>query len=160
MDWIVCYLYTLLTYWLKTYWVRGVCYSYKWKWTPLSFKRLLSIKRHRSSRLRAVSLFPCSVKQNARDTLLTTRVTEVTRRERRPRFSHLAASALALPCLNLTEKRDCSQSTAIGSLFPSRSVTVTQCSPRSCPGPSGCEGRRLLLGIETLNRRTGRLLDH
>ena len=28
-----------------------------------------------------------------RDTLLTTRVSEVARRERRPRFSHLAASA-------------------------------------------------------------------
>jgi len=68
-------------------------------------------------RLRAVSLFSRSVAQNARDTKMTTRVTEGPRRERhcRPRFSRLAASPLnararALSLLNLKKKRDCSQS--------------------------------------------------
>ena len=68
-------------------------------------------------RLRAVSLFSWSVEQNARDTQMTTRVTEDARRERhgcRPRFSRLAASSLnahaRVHLLNLKKKRGCSQS--------------------------------------------------
>ena len=47
-------------------------------------------------RLPAVSLFfgSLSVEQNARDTQMTTRVTEGTRRDCRPRFSRLGASPL------------------------------------------------------------------
>ena len=71
-------------------------------------------------RLRAVSLFSWSVELNARDTQMTTRVTECFFLPGcRPRFSRLAASPLnarscarALPLLNLKKKRDCSQSKA------------------------------------------------
>ena len=50
-------------------------------------------RSHRfSGRLRAVSLFSWSVEQIARDTQMTTRVTEGARR--RPRFSRLGASPL------------------------------------------------------------------
>ena len=85
--------------------------------------------RLEKNRLRAVSLFSWSVEQNARDTQMTTRVTEGARRERhdqretttfffsgcRPRFSRLAASPLntrvrALRLLNVKKKRDSSQS--------------------------------------------------
>ena len=69
------------------------------------------------TRLRAVSLFSWSVEQNARDTQMTTRVTEDARRERhgcRPQFSRLAASSLnaraRVHLLNLKKKRGCSQS--------------------------------------------------
>ena len=68
-------------------------------------------------RLRAVSLFSWSVEQNARDTQMTTRVTEDARRDRhgcRPRFSRLAASLLnaraRVHLLKLKKKRGCSQS--------------------------------------------------
>ena len=60
----------------------------------------VSVKIDISYRLRAVSLFSWSVKQNARDTQMTTRVTEGARRERLPpsflasRVSRLAASPL------------------------------------------------------------------
>ena len=68
-------------------------------------------------RLRAVSLFSWSVEQNARDTQITTRVTEGARRERLPP-SFLASRgvatqrsrARAVPLLNLKKKRGCSQS--------------------------------------------------
>ena len=91
----------------------------------------LSKQGTRPFRLRAVSLFPWSVEQNARDTQMTTRVTEGAGRKRHEIFlleffllglppsflvSHgLAAQhsrARALPLLNLKKKRDCSQSTA------------------------------------------------
>ena len=73
------------------------------------------------ARLRAVSIFSWSVEQNARDTQMTTRVTEVARRERLfssraaalvSRISRLRRSTRArvLPFLNLKNKRDCSQS--------------------------------------------------
>ena len=48
---------------------------------------------HASVTVRSVSLFSWSVEQNARDTQMTTRVTEGARRES-PRFSRLAASPL------------------------------------------------------------------
>ena len=60
----------------------------------------VSVKIDISYRLRAVSLFSWSVKQNAWDTQMTTRVTEGARRERLPpsflasRVSRLAASPL------------------------------------------------------------------
>ena len=68
-------------------------------------------------RLRAVSLFSWSVEQNARDTQITTRVTEGARRERLPP-SFLASRGVAtqrsrapaVPLLNLKKKRGCSQS--------------------------------------------------
>ena len=53
----------------------------------------MMVKEKPLSRLRAVSLFPWSVEQNAQDTQMTTRVTEGARRES-PRFSRLAASPL------------------------------------------------------------------
>ena len=65
-----------------------------------------SYLRSGDHRQRAVSLFSWSVEQNARDTQMTTRVTEGARRERHdkrrlfffsgclPRFSRLAASPL------------------------------------------------------------------
>ena len=55
-------------------------------------------------RLRAVSLFSWSVKQNVRDTEMTTSRGFATRRSR----------SRTLPALNLKKKTDCSQST----LFP------------------------------------------
>ena len=67
-------------------------------------------------RLRAVSLFSWSVEQIARDTQLTTRVTEGARRERPPSFlasrgfAAQRSRARALLLLNLKKKRDCSQS--------------------------------------------------
>ena len=63
-------------------------------------------------RLRAVSLFSWSVEENARDTQMTTRVTEGARRAEgcRPRHSARRSRARALPPLNLKKKRDCSQS--------------------------------------------------
>ena len=73
----------------------------------------------RINRLRAVSLFSWSVEQNARDTQMTTRVTEGARRERHGLpFSFLTSRgfaaersrARALPLINLKKKRDCSQS--------------------------------------------------
>ena len=42
----------------------------------------MMVKEKPLSRLRAVSLFPWSVEQNAQDTQMTTRVTEGARRER------------------------------------------------------------------------------
>ena len=45
-------------------------------------------------RLRAVSLFPWSIEQNARDTQMTTRVTQGARRERHYCRPLLAASPL------------------------------------------------------------------
>ena len=68
-------------------------------------------------RLRAVSLFSWSVEQNARDTQMTTRVTEGARRERLP-ASFLASRGFAAqhsrgrahPLLNLKKKRGCPQS--------------------------------------------------
>ena len=65
-------------------------------------------------RLRAVSVFSCSVEQNARDTQMTTRVTEGARRA----LSFLASRGFAdqrsrarvLPLLNLKKKTDYSQS--------------------------------------------------
>ena len=73
-------------------------------------------------RLRAVSLLSWSVEQSARDTQMTTRVTEGARRERHSNFFLLGlppsfltsrgfAVRRALPSLNLKKKRDCSQST-------------------------------------------------
>ena len=59
-------------------------------------------------RLPAVSLFSWSVEQNARDTTMTTRVTEGARRERHAQRSH--ARALPLLNLNLKKKRDGLQS--------------------------------------------------
>ena len=60
-----------------------------------------SYLRSGDHRQRAVSLFSWSVEQNARDTQMTTRVTEGARRERHdffsgclPRYSRLAASPL------------------------------------------------------------------
>ena len=66
------------------------------------------------TRLRAVSIFSWSVEQNARDTQMTTRVTEGARRERHVTlvsrvFAAQRPHARALPLLNLREKRGCSQ---------------------------------------------------
>ena len=71
-------------------------------------------------RLRAVSLFSLSVEQNARDTQMTTHVTEGARRERHERlspsflasrgFAAQRSRARALPLLNLKKNRGCSQS--------------------------------------------------
>ena len=67
---------------------------------------------HSNCRLRAISLFSWSVEQNARDTQMTTRVTEGARRER-PLPPSLFAShgfvaqrsrTRALPLLNLKKK--------------------------------------------------------
>ena len=72
--------------------------------------------KRRDHRLRAVSLFSWSVEQNARDTQMTTRVTEDARRERLPP-SFLASRGFAvqlsrvrtLPLLNL-KKRETARS--------------------------------------------------
>ena len=71
---------------------------------------------HASVTVRAVSLFSWSVEQNARDTQMTTRVTEGARLERLPPsflasrgFTAQRSRARALPFLNLKKKRDCSQ---------------------------------------------------
>ena len=76
---------------------------------PLSVS---AIKRSSGCRLRA-----WSVEQNARDTQMTTRVTEGPRRERLPPsflasrgFAAQRVRARALPLLNLKKKRHCSQS--------------------------------------------------
>ena len=66
-------------------------------------------------RLRAVSLFSWSVELNARDTQITTRVTEGARRLppsflASRGFAAKRSHARALPLLNLKKKRDCSQS--------------------------------------------------
>ena len=71
------------------------------------------------ARLRAVSLFSWSVEQNARDTQMTTRVTEGARRERLSslaaalvsRVSRLRRSTLARACTPLT-KRETARSLA------------------------------------------------
>ena len=75
-------------------------------------------------RLRAVSLFSWSVEQNARDTQMTTRVTEGARRERLPPsflvsrgFAAQRWRARALPLLNLKKKSDCSLYGVIGALW-------------------------------------------
>ena len=87
--------------------------------TRFSLQQFWSITQscHASVRLRAVSLFSWSVEQNARDTQMTTRVTEGARRERLPPsflasrgFAAQRSRARALPLLNLKKKRDCSQS--------------------------------------------------
>ena len=61
-------------------------------------------------RLRAVSLFSWSVEQNARDTQMTTRVTEDARRERHDalvsRLSRLRRSTLARACTPLTKSEE------------------------------------------------------
>ena len=82
------------------------------------------------SRLRAVSLFSWFVEKNARDTQMTTRVTEGARRERHEKreslFSLLGlqrSRARALPLLNLKKRRDCSQSNVFP-LFLPFSITV------------------------------------
>ena len=80
-------------------------------------------------RLRAVSLFSWSVEQNARDTQMTTHVTEGARRVRHDAlffllglppsflasrgFAAQRSRACALPLLNLRKKRECSQSTHV-----------------------------------------------
>ena len=63
-------------------------------------------------RLPAISLFSWSVEQNARDTQITTRVTEGARRAGgcHPRFSARRSRARALPPKHLKKKRDCSHS--------------------------------------------------
>ena len=60
------------------------------------------VVRYIENRLRAVSPFSWSVEQNARDTQMTTHVTEEEAQRLR---------AHALPSSNLKKKRDCSQST-------------------------------------------------
>ena len=76
-----------------------------------------SASRQPSGRLRAVSLFSWSIEQNARDTQLTTRVTEgarqesqLAREEATRGFVARRSRARVLPSLNLKKKRDCSQS--------------------------------------------------
>ena len=60
------------------------------------------VKEKPLSRLRAVSLFPWSVEQNAQDTQMTTRVTEGARRERHG--VRRSTFARVLPLLNLKKK--------------------------------------------------------
>ena len=81
-------------------------------------------------RLRAVSLFSWSVEENARDTQMTTRVTEGARRAAgcRPRHSARRSRARALPRLNLKKKRDCSHSSLSKSI-----PTLTESLGRSVP---------------------------
>ena len=63
-------------------------------------------------RLRAVSLFSWSVEENARDTQMTTRVTEGARRAGGCRPRHAARRSRAcLPPTKSEKKRDCLQST-------------------------------------------------
>ena len=99
--------------------------------------------------IRAVSLFSWSVNQNARETQMTTRVTEGARRERHDKsFSSRSAALLsrvsglrrstlararALPLLNL-KKRDCSQSYYI-MFYCSFVVWGRRSSLRTCPLP-------------------------
>jgi len=105
----------------KTYTVGSLCKGRKKrkgvhgnKWGKGGGGSVTCTKVEGKCRLRAVSLFSWSVEQNARDTQMTTRVTEGPRRERLPpsflASSPLNAHARALPLLNLKKKRDCSQS--------------------------------------------------
>ena len=62
----------------------------------------MMVKEKPLSRLRAVSLFPWSVEQNAQDTQMTTRVTEGARRERHG----VRRSTLARACTPLTKSEE------------------------------------------------------
>ena len=82
-------------------------------------------RRGKGGRLGAVSLFSWSVEQIARDTQMTTRVTEGPRRERLffllvglpPSFlASRVSRPHVLPLLNLKKKRDCSRSRKVGAL--------------------------------------------
>ena len=86
-------------------------------------------------RLRAVSLLSWSVEQNARDTQMTTRVTEGARRERllplflaSRYFAAQCSRARPLPLLNLKKKRDCSQSSVfIRQMLDGRFTEINTC---------------------------------
>ena len=92
-----------------------------WPFTSLvfisTFLYLIDSVATQKIRLRAVSLSPWFVEKNARDTQMTTRVTEGARQERP--FSFLASGgfaaqrsrARALPLLNQKKKRGCLLST-------------------------------------------------
>ena len=85
--------------------------------TPMAHGPRGSQSGREKIRLRVGSLFSWSIEQNARDTQMTTRVTEGARRP--PRClaaSPLNAPVRALPSLNLKKKRNCSQARKKGAV--------------------------------------------
>ena len=145
--------------------MKMVLFAWEWKIISISKAEHLTSFWYKgpgelgNGRLRAVSLFSWSVEQNARDTQMTTRVTEGARRERlffllglppsflvSGGFAAQSSRARALPLLNLKKKRDYSQSTEMAYLPVHAYPTCIRIHSRT-QDSSGNIGNRACVGV-------------